>query len=262
MNRSALFWGSLILIIGSLLFFENIGLIPGGLVWPIILIFLGVWLLFGRRLFRRTGKQDSLAIPLMGISDAEIVLEHGAGKILVTSSDDSTVLLSGTFGGGVDHSINQMGATAKLKLRVPSGVFNGLPWFGGYDGLNWNIKINREIPIKLVLKTGASENELNLDDLHVTDLRIETGASSTRINLPSHAGSTTAKVEAGAASVDMRVPDGVAARIYLQSGLSGINIDTSRFPRTGNTYESSEFTSAINKIDIKIETGVGSITVR
>lgn len=75
MNRNSLFWGVLILIVGSLLFLENIHVIPPGVVWPTILIFLGLWVLLGRTL-ARTGTVDHLAIPLDGASEAEIILNH------------------------------------------------------------------------------------------------------------------------------------------------------------------------------------------
>ena len=84
-----------------------------------------------------------------------------------------------------------------------------------------------------------------------------------RARLPTSAGQTRVVVKAGAASVDLYVPYGVAARIRNQSGLSGNNFDTARFPRTsGDTYESPDFASATNRADISIESGIGSVNVR
>ena len=80
--------------------------------------------------------------------------------------------------------------------------------------------------------------------------------------LPANAGLCTTKIESGAASVVIQVPAGVAGKIYVQSGLSGINIDTSRFMHSGSYYESPDYASATNKVDIRIETGVGSVSVR
>ena len=59
---------------------------------------------------------------------------------------------------------------------------------------------------------------LDLRDLKVTDLKLETGASATEVTLPASAGFTRVKVQAGAARVDMRVPGGVAARIKTSAG--------------------------------------------
>ena len=86
---------------------------------------------------------------------------------------------------------------------------------------------------------------------------------STDLRLPERAGFTRAEVHAGAASIKIYVPQGVAARINVKSGLSGINIDSMRFPPAGNGfYQSADYASAANRAEIYIETGVGSIDVR
>jgi hypothetical protein len=54
----------------------------------------------------------------------------------------------------------------------------------------------------------------------------------------------------------------VTARISVESGLAGISIDTNRFPRSGSSYQSPDFDRAENSADIRIETGVGSVSVR
>jgi hypothetical protein len=68
-------------------------------------------------------------------------------------------------------------------------------------------------------------------------------------------------VSSGAASVNIRIPQGVAARIRWRGGLSSINVDPSRFPRFGDTYQSPDYDSAANKVDLDVEMGVGSVTV-
>jgi hypothetical protein len=44
--------------------------------------------------------------------------------------------------------------------------------------------------------------------------------------------------------------------------LSEISVDQNRFPRTGNGYQSADYDTAANKVDILIETGVGSVKVK
>ena len=102
----------------------------------------------------------------------------------------------------------------------------------------------------------------SVDIMLVTELRLETGASSTDITLPAKAGYTKAKINAGAASASVRVPSGVAARIQVSGGLASINVDPDRFPRQGGIYQSPDYDAASNKVDLTIDTGVGSISVR
>jgi hypothetical protein len=62
--------------------------------------------------------------------------------------------------------------------------------------------------------------------------------------------------------VTITIPSGVAARIRADSGLGGIRIDETRFPKSGKMYESADFASATNKIEVEVDGGVGSITIR
>jgi hypothetical protein len=69
-------------------------------------------------------------------------------------------------------------------------------------------------------------------------------------------------IEAGVASVKLTIPEGVSADIQARGGLASIQIDQKRFPRDGERYRSADYDTAGNKIDLMIETGVGSVEVR
>jgi hypothetical protein len=139
----------------------------------------------------------------------------------------------------------------------------GGPWiFGPWTPILWEVRLNGAVPMTLDLETGAGESRIDLSALKVEEIRMKTGASSTEITLPARAGKSRAKVTSGAASVVLKVPDGVAARIAVESGLAGITIDPNRFPRNGNIYESADFGRAENSVDIHIETGVGAVDIR
>jgi hypothetical protein len=92
-------------------------------------------------------------------------------------------------------------------------------------------------------------------------LRLQTGASETTITLPQGAGETRVRADAGAAQVTFRVPDGVAASIRSRVALGTTQVDTARFPRTGDRYESAGFASAPNRVEIDLQGGVGSFRV-
>jgi hypothetical protein len=62
--------------------------------------------------------------------------------------------------------------------------------------------------------------------------------------------------------VVVRVPSGVAARIRASGGLADIRVDRDRFPRAGGVYQSADYDTAANKVDIDVEAGVGSVNIR
>ena len=102
---------------------------------------------------------------------------------------------------------------------------------------------------------------MDLTHLRVTELKLETGASSCDITLPACAGFSRVVVKGGATAVKLRVPDGVAARITSEGGLAEFKINTSRFPRTSSGYESSDYGTAENKVEIHTEVGLGSVNI-
>ena len=121
--------------------------------------------------------------------------------------------------------------------------------------------LSREVALDLRVDTGASETALDLADLEVTELRVQTGASSTRITLPAHAGRIRARIDSGVAATTIRVPDGLAARIRVESALGGVRVDRDRFPRVADGFESPGYAEAVDAVDLDVRSGVGSIRI-
>ena len=264
MRRDYIFWGAILILLGGLMFLNNADIrLPGGispmqLFWPSVLILLGGWIMFGY-LVRGNVEVEDVSIDLQEAGQASLKLSHGAGRIIVGAGAAPGQLLNGSFAGGIKHSARLSGD--RLDAHLEARPFAFPPFLGGWQGLEWNFNLNREIPLTLRLKTGASRSKLDLRELKVTDLKVSTGASKTDITLPANAGMTTVKVELGAASLDLVVPQGVAARIRAEQGVSAIEIDTARFPYSNGIYESADYFSAQNKVDIKIEAGAGRVAV-
>ncbi len=263
MRKQGLFWGSVILLLGVLLLLQTLGLVSFN-VWPVfwalVLIFLGVWFLLRSR--RRTGEYapESLSIPRDGAVQAEVEIQHGAGKLTVRAAGSGGALVEGDFSGGVVHSI-QPGAKTRVTLSAEPGGRAGYPW-NWPEGLRWDLRLSPDVPLDLTFRTGAGESDIDLTDLDVKSVRLETGASASRLALPARAQFTRVDVRAGLASVNLIVPQGVAAKIQTQTGLSGINIDAARFPSAGGYYISPEYDTASNRVEIYVEGGLGSVEVR
>jgi hypothetical protein len=167
--------------------------------------------------------------------------------------------LNGSFGSEVDNKTHFEADQLHVKLR-------NSPQFWGWnpgDSLDWDLRLNDTIPLSLKIDSGASASTLDLTNLKVVDLDIDTGASSTEVSLPANAGNTRVDIDSGAASLNLHVPAGVAARIRVKSGIASVNVDSNRFPRQdGGLYESSDYATAANRADITIDTGVGSVEIK
>ena len=263
MKRNNLFWGLIIVLLGAVLLAINLGVVGSRIwpfFWPALIILVGIWFLLG---YSQKHNLESIQynLPYDDCDSAEIEIHHGAGRLEVNSISILGDLISGSFAGGVTADVNRQQKMMKVVLQTPSdAIFSG-PWGAGH-GLEWKVGITRELPVKLHFHTGASESIFDLTELQASDITLETGASSSEILMPAHAGNTRAKIESGVASVKIRIPDGVGANIHVESGLSGLNIDPARFSHEGEYYRSSNYATAENKIDLSIETGVGSVEIK
>lgn len=203
---------------------------------------------------------EGLDVPLEGASRAHIKFEHGAGKLHLYAGATDDNVLSGNFSRGVEDDVRLSGDTLHVTLKPPADSW--APPFTGADMHNWSVGLNPSVRLRLHVASGANETQLDLRELLVEDLSLETGASSTVVWLPASAGSTHVKVGAGAASIELHVPDGVAANIESESALVGMHIDEQRFPRDGSGgWRSPDYASANNRVDIRLEMGMGSITI-
>jgi hypothetical protein len=268
MKIGAIFWGTLIILVGAALLAGNLLAVNvWPFLWPVALIFAGAWLLVWSRKSPKPVAVENVSIPLKGAARANVRIRHGAGRLTLRGGAGPDVLAAGSFTGGVRHEENMRGDTLDVELRVPEDLWMnfGGPWiFGPWTPILWDVQMNDKVLMTLDLETGAGESKIDLSAMKVQEVRLKTGASSTEMTLPSRAGKTSVKVSSGAASVVLRIPDGVAARIAVESGLAGIHVDQNRFPRSGsgNGYQSADYDRAENSVDIKVETGVGAVEIR
>lgn len=230
---------------------------PGELIaeyWPWLLVGLGVWFLIGA--FIPTGRppDEALEIPLRDVSGATVRVRFGAGTLESVAAAPGH-LVDGRFVGGVLH--REIGPGI---VELEQDTSYGMPFLHRESA--WTLGLTREIPLDLKVDAGASRTRLDLRETRVRRLELKTGASETTVMLPRAAGLTDVKSEAGAASVTFIVPAGVAARVHGTVALGRITVDENRFPRFGNDYQSSDYGSATNRVDLEINGGVGSIRVR
>jgi hypothetical protein len=253
-----IFWPILIIVIGVLFLLSNLGMLPFSpwelwRLWPLILVVIGLDILLEITLGRGRAGKESLSIDRDSLSEAEVAFEFGAGELSVEAGASAGKLLEGEFTDDVEYQLRDR----RLK------IYSRPEWWGwwGWHERRWTARLARDIPLKLRFQVGACQSDLDLSDLRVTDFSLESGAADTRVRFPREAGMTRAQVKAGAASVKLTIPEGVAARITSAVAIGSFDVDTRRFPRSGSGYESPDYATAANKLDLRVEGGVGSVTV-
>jgi hypothetical protein len=256
----------ILIVLGVLFLLNNIFpdfSIPWGTLWPVILILIGLGVIIGATRGRRVRVEENVALD--GAQRARVRLSHGAGRLRVSagapSGSSGGRLLQGSFGGGVNVDRKRTGDLLEVGLTMDRGGWEHLMGSWGSGDLDWDVALAPDVPLELVFRTGASDSRLDLAGLQVTDLDLETGASATDVTLPA-AARTRAHVTSGAASVVLRVPLGVAARVEGAMGLGKLDVDTARFPKVDSGYQSPDFAEAADRVELRVDGGVGSVTVR
>jgi hypothetical protein len=260
-KRSSIFWGLLLIILAALLLLSQQKILKGNIweyFWPAALILVGLWMVTGYFFRGQMQSPENVVLSLGGARSVSFKMEHGAGKLNLHAGASAGNALTGACSGGLDIKSESAGDRLQVKLRTPSQFWE---WTPG-SGLDWDLSLTNEVPLTLKINSGASASVFDLTDLLVTELKLETGASSTEITMPARAGSTIADIETGVSSIKMNIPGGVAARIRVKSGLASVQVNPTRFPRTeGDIYQSADYVTSSNRADITIQAGVGTVEI-
>jgi hypothetical protein len=291
--------GPLVLIgLGVIFLLNNLGILSWSVwatlirLWPVLLIGFGLDLLFGRRsllgsvlvvlvvativvvaiwgyspapLIAGTAAATSEEItqPLNGATRADVQIGFGMGNLRVGALSQSTQLVEGTLvlnpGEKVTRDFSLNGDTAVYHLK--SQTLGGVP-FSGWSGDDheWDLRLNDGIPTKLQINTGVGTNNIDLSQLSITDLDVRGGVGRSLITMPAR-GSLQGRVEGGVGEVVVMVPSGMAARIRVNAGLGGVDV-ASKYQKQGDVYVSSGYDAAQNRLDLRVNGGVGRIIVQ
>lgn len=261
MRRGELFWGALLVVLGVLFFLQAAGLITGNVwswFWPLLIIAVGAWILLGG--FRYRGRYETaekFSIPLEGAQEASLSIDHGAGRIDLRAGANPGDFVTGVAGVGMDKKVRVNGG--KLEVEIDAGP-SFIPFVGPESG-GWEFRLAPDVPTSLKVEAGASRLELDLTDLRVTYFRFDGGASNLNLTLPARVENVLATIDAGAASINVHVPQGVALRLH-RKGVGTVNVDAQRFPmREGGVYQSPDYDTAQYHADVTVDGGATSLTV-
>lgn len=252
-------WPVAFVVVGVILLLSTTGTLGtdlGELLrwWPIALIALGAWYLIVAFLPRAVVGSNRMEIPLEGATSASVRLQFGGGEVTVEPGP-ADKLLVGEFENGA--AIQRRRGPGSVELSP-----DGATVWPFERPLSWRIGLTTGVPLDLDVQSGAARVRMDLTGTALRRLKIQTGASDTRVRLPRSAGESLVSAEGGAASLTFEVPSGVAARIRSLMVIGSTSVDESRFPRTASgRWESSDYATAANRVELEVSGGVGSVRV-
>lgn len=294
--------GPLLLIGAGVVFLlNNLGLLPWsvwetlGRLWPLFLIAIGLDLIIGRRspiisllialgvvgagaaivyanggfVMRGGGGTASmpLSIDLAGAGSANVKVSMSSGALVIGSMGSSPKLVSGTLEYSRSAPPQQevsKGDVVRVELSQQHSDLD-LGFFSSGKPLHWDVNLNKNVPTDLHVEQGTGNVTLNLQELKLKSLNFDAGAGNSTIMLPSSAGLTSVEINGGVGNITLVVPQGVEARLMVESGIGNTSVDP-RFVKQGDSlYQTSGFSASDkgkNRLDIKLDHGVGNVDVR
>lgn len=132
------------------------------------------------------------------------------------------------------------------------------------------VSLDRDVEWDLDIEAGVSEYEVDVSDLRISSLALESGVSSgvLTLGLPDASdarGSIPVGIDAGVSAIVVRIPRGAGARVVIDEGLSGVDAEgewTRGRAGEDRTYESEDFSADGTYWDVRIQSGVGGITLQ
>ncbi|MCO6452375.1 MAG: hypothetical protein J5I90_16470 [Caldilineales bacterium] len=230
--------------------------------WPLIFVALGLDVLVGSRRFKGDEREESFTQPLDGATSARVTVEPGLGNAVFESAitTDALVVASTTVGSDqeVGHSYRRSGDEAIVKIKREGEWMSFLSgsWLGRR---NWQIALNPTIPTRLKIEGGLGSRKIDLSKLNLSELKVEGGMGALTLTFP-ETGALSAKVDTGFGDATLFIPASMAVRIDIDGGLGRRQVQGG-FLQVGNNLMSPNYDQAMNRMDLKIDHGLGGLTI-
>lgn len=290
-NFGHLFWGILLIFIGSMFILDNFNVIDFDFsnlwrLWPILVIAAGIsilpvkgWISVTLMSILTVALLGFLAVVSLGyvapnkntsvttknievsrqseeIKSLQLAVSGGAGQIDINSSTSGPLVrakLESNFTQLRHNSIQRNGIQiTSIEVEAQDNW-----WHGNYRN-DLFVTVTESIPVNLSIDAGASKISGDLSQLQLRNLDIDTGASDVKFKIGSRAKVTDIAIDMGMSSFELLVPKASGVSLQLDSGLSSRNLPALQEMGDGY-YESENYTAATNKINIRGKVGMSNL---
>lgn len=204
-------------------------------------------------------------MPTPAPAEARFVLEGGAAKFRM---DDTTPKLIDARTKAINlytMSIDRNGAQVPTVRLSPAKGSNGnISFFDDDDNSDFGevvVKLNESPLWDMQMDFGAGAADFDLTRYAVKTLKVEAGAASLDLRLGDRAAQSDVKISSGMASVKIRVPKSVGVKITTDGGLNSTDIDDDFEKVGGSTYLSPNYNASTKKITIRYDGGLSSLNI-
>lgn len=284
-----------LIILGVVFLLNNFGVLPWEIwqniwkFWPILLILFGIEAILGRKSSPRSlvfllilifliplililnpltgnplsNSKINLEKPLGNLTKASVNFELPSSNIKINSLEPNS---GSSLKGVVSYSTilpkplltdELRFGQAKYTLSQPEKYIPFLNNIGNSVDLN----LSRLIPFEISIKSNTGVFNFNFTDLKIELLEIDSTAGQINITFPK-ASSSKAYIRTSASLITLTIPSESGSSIKTNSSLRSIKIDDKRFSKKEQIFQSNNWESALNKIQIEINGQATNLEVR
>lgn len=284
--KSKEFGGLILIVIGVLLLLFNMGYINFNIftsffdLWPLLLVAIGINIIFknNRVISYITWGLFFVILIVFGILTQDI------SNPMIESNDIIVEKLSETKYGNLNLDIGAseiiMGSTDKhllsadlrgrqldLKERYRNNNKTAVIDFQSrrfkirnterHNSI-YNFYLNKDVIWDIDFDLGAVSCEVNLEDIPVRKIDLDSGASDLTFIL-GNKHDLDFEIDTGASNINIIVPQDVGLKIEIDSALSNSNIKDMNLINRGDYYISQNYDDANITINLDIDMGLGNI---
>lgn len=192
------------------------------------------------------------------VEEGELKLDLAGTNFSLDSS--SNYLVYATFKNfSIKNSIQEENGGKKeyivFQQKHPAGFnFNS-------NNEDCNFKINNAIFWDMDIDAGAINGSMDMSDLKVRNLKLDTGAANMKLIFGDKCSSMNAAIEGGASNIETYIPSSVGVKIRMETALSGNNLNELGWTKQGHDYISPNYDNASCKINMDVQMGAGKFNV-
>lgn len=208
------------------------------------------------------GKVDEYKVEVEKDSAMELSvdLQLGAGEMNVSRGADEWVT------GDIEYNNEKLKPVVEYELSGDRGEVvikqkenvNVNVGIGNMKN-GWDLQLTDDVPVALHVQSGASDTNLDLSGLRMSDLKVDAGVGDVEVDLSGKwQESFDVDINTGVGETTVILPNSAGVKIHSQEGVGKSNFDG--FTSIGNnTYVNEAFDSADVIISVNVETGVGEV---
>lgn len=141
-----------------------------------------------------------------------------------------------------------------LRIRQPNGSHAHL----GNTKYEWDVRLNRDLPVELTVNFGAGEARLDLGDLTLRRVNIEMGVGHIQLDLRGAPKKNyDVRIRGGVGEAVVHLPHGAGVYAEARGGIG--EISAPGLHQDGRAYYNDEYKKSPVTVRLDVEGGVGSI---